>query len=127
MQTPASYAAPYIAKADQIGDSLLNKVEDRVPIVKSETQEIKGTIFSYANWPIEKAGETKQYVFGTYDGEYKKCGGDGYVAGSKALITSSLVISSDVLTWVSNYLSAKKAEVKETAKKVDGQVQEKTS
>lgn len=115
LQTPASYAKPYIVKADQLGDTLLSKVDEKVPIVKSETAELKGTVIDVASWPYKKATDTKDYVFSTYSSEYKKCGGDGYVASGKALITSSLVISSDALNWVSSFLAAKKAEAKDAA------------
>ena len=115
LQTPVSYASPYIAKADAVGANLLGKVDEKVPFVKKETAEVKDTVVSYALWPLVQANQTKEYAFGTWSSEYKKCGGDGIVAGGKAIITSSLVISSDVLTWVSNFLSAKKAEAKQVA------------
>lgn len=115
LQTPASLAKPYLVKADQLGDSFLTKVDEKVPIVKSETAEIKSTIFDYATWPMVKATEGKEWIFKTYGEEYKKCGGDGIVAGGKALVTSSLVITSDVLTWLSSVVAAKEAEAKEFA------------
>jgi hypothetical protein len=120
LETPVAYAKPYIAKADQIGDSLLSKVDEKIPIVKSETAELKGTFFDYAQWPLVKAGEGKDWIFTTYGEEYKKCGGNGYVAGGKAVITSSLVITSDVLNWLSSFVAAKKAEAKEAAKEKTG-------
>lgn len=120
LQTPASYAKPYMAKADELGDKFLTKFDEKVPIVKSETKEIKGTIFSYVNWPLEKASSTKDWAFSTYSEEYKKCGGEGYVASGKAVVTTSLILSSDVLKWVSSFLQTKKEEAKEV-------VQEKTS
>jgi len=116
LQTPVSYAKPYIAKADQIGDSLLTKVDEKFPIVKNETAEIKGTILDYVSFPLVKAGEGKEYVIGTYSSEYKKCGGDGYLAGGKALITSSLVITSDMLSWLSTFVAKKKAEAEAVVK-----------
>jgi len=116
LQTPYSYTKPYIAKADQIGDATLSKIDEKIPIVKSETAEIKSTVFDYAHWPLVKVGEGKDYIFGTYGDEYKKCGGDGYVASGKAVITSSLIITSDLLGWVSSFVTRKKGEVKETVK-----------
>jgi len=109
-QTPYSYTKPYIAKVDQLGDAALSKFDEKIPILKSETHEIKDTAIDYAHFPIKKAGESKDWVLGTYSNEYKKCGGDGYVAGGKALITSSLILGSDVLGWLSSFLSAKKDE-----------------
>jgi len=119
-QTPASYAAPYVAKVDQLGDSLLTKVDENIPIVKSETAEIKDTVLDFAGLPKKKAGETKDWIFSTYGDEYKKCGGDGYLAGGKAMITTPLVLGSNVLTWVSSFLSKKTAEAKEVAKEKSG-------
>ena len=115
-QTPASYAKPYVAKADAIGDSILSKVDEKVPMLKSETSELKTKTSELAGWPLSKAGETKDWVFSTYSNEYKKCGGNGYVASGKAMITSSFVISSDVLNWLGSFLQAKKGEAEKVAK-----------
>lgn len=114
-EAPASYAKPYVAKADELGDKFLTKFDERVPIVKSETKEIQNTILGYVNWPLETANTTKDWAFSTYKDEYKKCGGEGYVAGGKAVITTSLVLSSDVLKWISSFLQAKKEQAKEIA------------
>jgi hypothetical protein len=120
-QTPASYAKPYVAKADELGDKFLSRFDERVPIVKSETKEIKGTLASYINWPLEQANSTKDWAFNTYNEEYKKCGGEGYVAGGKAVVTTSLVLSSDVLKWVSSFLQQKKEQAKEVAQEKTNQ------
>ena len=117
---PYSYVAPYFSKADELGDKSLSMIEEKVPIVKSETKEIKQTAFDFAHWPFERFGSGKDYVFKTYDEEYKKCGGDGVIAGSKAAITSSLVISAEVLSWVSSLLNAKKDEAREIIKEKSG-------
>jgi Perilipin protein len=111
---PYSYVAPYVSKADELGDKSLSKIEEKVPIVKSETKEIKQTAFDFAHWPLSKLGSGRDYVLSTYSEEYKKCGGDGLIAGSKAAITSSLVISADVLSWVSSLLKEKKNEARDT-------------
>ena len=66
--------------------------------------------------PLRMAFQGKDYVFKTYGSEYKKCGGDGLVASGKAMITTGLVVTSDTLTWLSDFLSQKKAEAKEVAK-----------
>jgi hypothetical protein len=120
LETPASYAKPYVAKADELGDKFLSKVDEKVPALKSETKDLKDTIWSYIYWPVSKTTETKDWAFNTYNSEYKKCGGDGFVAGGKAAVTTPLVIGSEVLQWLSSFLQAKKEEAK-TA------VQEKTN
>lgn len=120
LETPASYAKPYVGKADELGDKFLSKVDERVPVLKSETQELKSSVWSFVFWPVTKTAETKDWAFGTYNSEYKKCGGDGIVAGGKAAVTTPLILGSEVLQWLSSFLQAKKEEAKEI-------VQEKTS
>lgn len=105
--------APYIAKADSLGDHGLSKVDERFPIVKEDTEKIKGTIIDTAYFPLRVAGETRQHVFDTYGSEYKKCGGDGLFASGKAVITTSLVLSQESLNWLSTFLAQKKQETKE--------------
>ncbi|OAP59389.1 hypothetical protein AYL99_06687 [Fonsecaea erecta] len=114
-QTPASYAKPYVAKADELGDKFLTKFDEQVPIVKAETKDIQDKVMSYIQWPLDTANTTKEWALDTYKDEYKKCGGEGYVAGGKAVITTSLILSSDVLKWISSFLQAKKEQAKEVA------------
>lgn len=66
-----------------------------------------------AFFPLKLAGSSKDYVFNTYSSEYEKCGGRGYVSGGKALITTSLVVTSDSLAWLGSLLSEKKEQTKE--------------
>jgi len=68
-----------------------------------------------AFFPLRKGLEGKDYVFKTYNSEVKKVGGDGIVTLGKAAVTTTLIVSSDALSWLSNFLSAKKAETKEVA------------
>ncbi|KAL9129337.1 MAG: hypothetical protein Q9217_002175 [Psora testacea] len=105
---PYGYVAPYVAKADSLASDGLTKVDETFPIVKEDTQKIKGTVLDYAYFPFRLANDGKNYVLDTYGSEYKKCGGDGYVSGGKALITTSMVVTSDTLAWLSSFLSAKK-------------------
>jgi len=112
LSKPYSVVAPYVAKVDEIGDKGLSKVDETFPIVKEDTEKIKGTIFDYAYWPFKLTFEGKDYIFNTYGSEYKKCGGDGYVAGGKAVISTGLVVTSDSLAWLSSFLGAKKEQAK---------------
>ncbi|KAI9728878.1 MAG: hypothetical protein M1834_007136 [Cirrosporium novae-zelandiae] len=116
LSKPYEYAAPYVHKADSLADSGLSKVDEKFPIVKDETEKVKGTVLDFATYPLKLVGDSKDYVFKTYQSEYKKCGGDGIVAGGKAFITTSLVITSDTLSWISEYLGSKKEEAKEAVK-----------
>jgi hypothetical protein len=117
---PYSYLAPYVSRADELGDKSLSKFDEKVPIVKSETKELKQSAIGLAYWPLDTLGNGKDYVFKTYGQQYKKCGGDGVVAGSKAAISSSLVISADVLSWISGLLKAKQEQAREIVKEKTG-------
>ena len=117
---PYGYVAPYVAKADSLGSDALSRVDHTFPIVKQDTEKIKGTVLDYAYLPFRFAGDSKNYILDTYSSEYKKCGGDGYVAGSKAVITTSLVVTSDTLAWLSTFLGQKKEEGTDYAAKKYG-------
>lgn len=127
LEKPAAYAKPYVAKADEIGDSLLTRFDEKVPIVKSETAEIKNAILDYAQWPVKVANEQKDYVLSTYNTEYKKCGGDGIVAGSKAFVSGSFVITSDWLAYFASLLQKGKQEAESKASEAKEVIKEKTS
>ena len=127
VETPVSYAKPYVAKVDELGDKFLSKVDEKVPVLKSETEEIKSSIWSFFYWPVTKTTETKDWAFGTYSSEYKKCGGDGIVAGGKAAVTTPLILGSEVLQWLSSFLQAKKEEAGKKVQEAEKKVKEKTS
>ncbi|KAK5951910.1 hypothetical protein OHC33_007203 [Knufia fluminis] len=124
LEKPAAYAKPYVAKADEIGNNILSKIDERVPIVKSETSDIKKTVVDYAHWPIKVANDQKDYVIGTYSDEYKKAGGDGVVAGSKALVSGSFLITSDWLSYFASLLQKGKQEAKSKASEAKSQAQD---
>ncbi|PGH10909.1 hypothetical protein AJ80_07352 [Polytolypa hystricis UAMH7299] len=115
-----NYLAPYVAKADSLGDSGLRVVESKFPIVKQETGEIRGTVVGYFTTPLKVAGEGKQHLFHTYGEEVKKCGGDGYVAKGKAVITTSLLMTSESLAWLGTWLGSKKEAVVEKTSEKEG-------
>lgn len=117
---PYGYVAPYVAKADSLGSDALSRVDHSFPIVKEDTEKLKGVVMDYAYFPFRLVGDSKNYVLDTYSSEYKKCGGDGYVAGSKAMITTGLVVTSDTLSWLSTFLGQKKEEGTDFAAKKYG-------
>ena len=89
--------------------------------MKEDTDKIKGTVLDFAYFPFRVVGDGKNYIFDTYGSEYKKCGGDGYVAGVKASITTTLVVTSDTLSWLSEFLGKKKEQGTDFASKKYGQ------
>ncbi|KAK5102500.1 hypothetical protein LTR70_000356 [Exophiala xenobiotica] len=124
LEKPASYAKPYVAKVDELGNTFLTKFDERVPIVKSETSEIKKTAVDYVNWPVKVAVSQKDYYVNTYSDEYEKCGGNGVVAGSKALVSGSFVVASDWLAYIASLLQQSKEVAKSKAAEAKAQAQE---
>ncbi|OAX80131.1 hypothetical protein ACJ72_05543 [Emergomyces africanus] len=106
LSKPYTYVAPYVAKADSLSNEGLKRVEDRFPIVKKDTETIKGTLKGYIQLPFRFVEEGKNHVLQVYSAEYKSCsGGDGYVNAGKAVITTGLTITSESLTWLRGYIT----------------------
>jgi len=106
LKTPYSYVAPYVEKADSIADNTLTSVDSKFPIVKEDTQKVKGTIIDFAFFPLRLAGSGKNYVFGTFNDEYKKTGGDdGIVKLAKATISTELKVGHDTLNLLLSYFN----------------------
>jgi len=103
-ETPYSYVAPYVEKADSLVDSTLSSVDAKFPIVKEDTQKVKSTVLDFAFFPLRLAAGGKEYVFGTFNDEYKKTGGDdGIVKLAKATISTELKVGHDTLNYIINY------------------------
>jgi len=113
LSKPYGYVSPYVAKADSLGEAGLSKVDATFPIVKKPTGELYDNATGIAFFPLKKGTEAKDYVFKTYNSEVKKVGGDGIITFGKAAVTTTLIVSSDALSWLSNFLSTKKEQTKE--------------
>ncbi|KAF2722337.1 hypothetical protein K431DRAFT_284032 [Polychaeton citri CBS 116435] len=72
LETPYSYAKPYLNKADELGDKGLDKVDGHFPIVKEETSTIVDTAKGYVLWPFKLADDGKTYVFKTWNGKPRR-------------------------------------------------------
>jgi len=92
-------------------------VDSHFPIVKEPTVKIKSTVSDYAKLPLRMAGDSKDYLYNVYSNEYRKAGGDkgGLVARGKASVTTSLVVTSELLAWLGSYLGKKKEQAKDAA------------
>lgn len=125
-----SKAAPYVTRADELAESSLDKIEERFPIVKEPTENIKNTVVDTIGYPRKLVGEvyirgtdfakdTKEYVFNVYDDELarqetvEKRG--GYIPKAKAGVTTGLVVSSELMSIIASYLGSKKEQAKEKA------------
>jgi hypothetical protein len=63
LQTPYSYAKPYVQKADELADSTLSWGEKQFPIVKEDTHTIVDTAKGYVFYPYSYLSKTWQGVF----------------------------------------------------------------
>jgi len=114
LRTPYSIVAPYLSKADTLADSGLTKVDERFPVVKEETSTITDTVKGYAFYPVTVAGQGKEYLYSTYDDEYKKTGNDkSLVHTAKALLSTELRLVFEAYGYAISFLSKKKGEVQE--------------
>jgi hypothetical protein len=62
LQTPYSYAKPYVQKADELADSGLSWGEKQFPIVKEDTNTIVDTAKGYIFFPYSYLSKTWQGV-----------------------------------------------------------------
>ncbi|KAF4301059.1 hypothetical protein SLS57_007911 [Botryosphaeria dothidea] len=112
LSKPYGYVAPYVQRADSLADNGLSEVEKRFPIVKENTSTIKGKVVEVAYFPLRVAGQGRDYLFSTYNDEYQKTGGNGIITTAKAVISTELKITADVLQIIADYLGPKKEEAK---------------
>jgi len=125
------YASPYVSKADSIADQGLGHLEAHLPIVKEPTDQLKGRITSTVSYPKKAASdilklgnEKKDYVLKVYSNEYSKMRGDqkglSVVPAAKAGVTTTIIVSANLMEWFGGILAGKKQQAKEV-------VDEKTS
>lgn len=110
LETPYSYAKPYVSKADELGDKALGTVEGHFPIVKEETGTIVDTAKHYAFWPYN-------YLSSTWSSEYEKTAshnnrGAGLTTSAMAIVSTELKIASDFFQAVADFLGPKYEESK---------------
>lgn len=110
---PYSYVSPYVHKADSLGDSTLSTIDSKFPVVKKPTKEIIDDGKAVVFYPVKLGNEGKDYVLNVYGTEKKKVGGEGVVTYSKAALATGLIVTSDAIHWLSEFLSKKKEEAKE--------------
>lgn len=117
---PYQFVSPYVTKVDSIGDSTLTTIENKFPVVLAPTGELVDTGKSYVFFPLKKGTEGKEYVFGVYNAEIKKVGGEGMVTYGKAAISTGLIVGSDTLSWLGSFLAQKKQQAKEVSSEKTG-------
>jgi hypothetical protein len=133
---PYEYVSPYLRKADSLADDGLRRVDAAFPAVKTPTAEIRGSIVDTVLLPVRVAAESKEYVFRTWDNQYRDIRkGEGEGAGAstgaagagasllrvgRAAVSTGLTVTADSLAWLNSFLRAKGQQTKQA-------VQEKSS
>ncbi|KAL2759530.1 hypothetical protein ACRALDRAFT_1054403 [Sodiomyces alcalophilus JCM 7366] len=116
LNKPFQLVRPYLQKADSLGDQALFKVEETAPFVKKPTNQLVADAKSLIGLPYRTGMEAKDHVMNTYSNECKKIGGDGIVTQGRALVSTALVSSSQLLNWACNVMSSRGKEAKENVK-----------
>jgi len=114
---PYQYVSPYVARADDLGDKTLSRVDERFPVVRRQTGEIVQGARDLVLLPYRTGLAGADHVLETYSGECKKVGGgsgDGgsLVACGKALLTTTLIVGTEVVQAVGGFLGQKKEQTK---------------
>jgi hypothetical protein len=106
LQRPYSVARPYLARADELGDSGLSKLESYVPVVKEDTSVLKGYAFAPYN-----------YVTGTWQEQYSRTTHqNGLVKVGLAAVSTELKMVQDACQVFLDYWNSSKSGQKVNAK-----------
>lgn len=111
LETPYSYAQPYLAKADSLGDAGLEKIDSKFPVVKEDTAILKGKVQDAALYPLALGTQGKDYFFETYSQQRKGTavnqGGilSKLLAEAKAMFLTEYKIGSDAFNLLASLLS----------------------
>ncbi|KAF6843989.1 perilipin mpl1-like protein [Colletotrichum musicola] len=110
---PWSWVRPYAERVDALGDQALTKVEERVPVIKKPTDELYAGAKGIIYLPLQTGIEAKDHVLKTYAQEKKKVGGENIVTYGKAIVSTTLITSSEIIIWVGDVIHYKKEEAKD--------------
>ncbi|KAK2750939.1 hypothetical protein FQN57_000013 [Myotisia sp. PD_48] len=100
LQAPYGYIAPYVEKADSLGNEGLNRFDNTVPKVIETAENVRGIL----RYPIQVAGDGTQHIVSTYNSERSKAEGNRIMSPSKAAVSTGLMLTSQYLLWLSNLL-----------------------
>ncbi|KAK2867776.1 hypothetical protein FQN49_003480 [Arthroderma sp. PD_2] len=106
---PYGLVAPYVEKADHLGNEGLNQVDNTYPKIVKATEDVRGTVRGY----IRVAEDGTKYVRSTYDSERKLAQGGPVLSHGKAAVSTGLMVTSQYLLWLSNFLVPHKEKAQE--------------
>jgi hypothetical protein len=115
LSKPYGYVSPYVEKADALGEHTLVVLDERFPVLTKPTADLYADTRGLILMPYNKGLEGKDHVFSVYSSECKKMGQQGVVGQGKAAFTTALIVSTETITWLSGFLSAKKDEASSAA------------
>ncbi|KAF3766277.1 hypothetical protein M406DRAFT_322307 [Cryphonectria parasitica EP155] len=113
LSKPYQYVEPYVKRADDLGDKALAKVDEKFPVVKKPTGELYSDAKGIVLLPYNKAFEGRDHVLSVYSSEYKKVGGEngsGLILTGKAAVATALIITSETVKFIGDYLGQKKEQ-----------------
>lgn len=108
---PYQYATPYAKKLDGLSDTVLAKVDDRLPVIQKPTGEVYSETKSLVSYPLTAARERYHSVYDNYrhvhDRELAKIGDRTRLNRVKAAASATLIFVSDTLTAASKWMTTK--------------------
>ncbi|KAK4574143.1 hypothetical protein LTR86_001904 [Recurvomyces mirabilis] len=109
LRKPYSVAEPYVKKADELAVSGLQQVDERIPLLKEDTQTVIDTGKSYAFFPYAYANDV-------YSDEYRKVsrnrnGSENLVTLITAVISSCFRIMFEIFYAAKDWVLPKAKEI----------------
>jgi hypothetical protein len=118
--TVSPYFAPYVQRADSLGDKALDRIDEHFPVIKKQSSEIYNDTKGLILFPYHKGLEGCDHVFSVYNTEAKKHSQEGYFGHGKAAVATAFQVGNETLSYVGSYVSTKKTEAtKEVKEKVN--------
>ncbi len=109
---PMAYISPLVKKADNLGDKTLSNIDARFPVVKKPTEELYADAKGLVLYPLQVSQAGRDHVLNTFSSERKKIGDETMVTYGKAAVSTAYIITTETITTVSTYLTARKEEAK---------------
>jgi hypothetical protein len=109
--------APVVTKVDDFADSKLGQVDEKFPFVKKPTEEIAEFLAAQKDFATGLAQKEREYVLSVFAEELEKTAGEnktGYIPTAKAGVNTGIVISQELLAWITELVQKKRAEKTET-------------
>lgn len=106
-------AAPVVTKVDDFADSKLGQVDEKFPFVKKPTAEIADFLVAQKDFATGLAQKEREYIASVFAEELEKAAGankTGYIPTAKAGVNTGIVISQELLHWITDLVHKKRAE-----------------